>query len=231
VARAVRARPRGGAAAPQTAGPAGRSRGAGGRSGRDDPRWGRAPRRRLDLAAAADRDSPPRWPHDLGGLAVPPAPQKGFAWRRPRHTLKGRQDAAAVAAGRQRLAALKRQAEAGAIDLVFLDESEARTHPYLARCWARKGTDLRIEAPGQAPRRALLGGFDPARRRLIVRTSATKRSADFVALLDDLGAAYGTRARVKPLVAVADNGPIHTSKLTATALAARPWLTIEWLPK
>lgn len=69
------------------------------------------------------------------------------------------------------------------------------------------------------------------RRRLIVRTSATKRSADFVALLDDLGAAYGTTARAKPLVAVADNGPIHTSKLTTKALAARPWLTIEWLPK
>jgi hypothetical protein len=25
------------------------------------------------------------------------------------------------------------------IDLVFLDESEALTHPYLARCWARRG--------------------------------------------------------------------------------------------
>jgi len=30
---------------------------------------------------------------------------------------------------------------------------------------------------------------------------------------------------------VLDNGPIHTSKLSRAALAQRPWLTIEWLPK
>jgi hypothetical protein len=36
----------------------------------------------------------------------------------------------------------------------------------------------------------------------------------------------------KPVVLVEDNGPIHTSKLSLAALAARAhWLTIEWLPK
>jgi transposase len=31
---------------------------------------------------------------------------------------------------------------------------------------------------------------------------------------------------------VLDNGPIHMSKATHTALAARAhWLTVEWLPK
>ena len=117
------------------------------------------------------------------------------------------------------------------IDLVFLDESEALTHPYLARCWARRGTELRIEAPGQAKKRAMLGAFDPLRRRLLVHTSPTKRSTDFVALLDQLGAAYGTAERGRPLVAILDNAPIHTSKLTTRALAERPWLTLEWLPK
>ena len=136
-----------------------------------------------------------------------------------------------VAASRQHLANLKTQAAAGAIDLVFLDESEALTHPYLARCWARRGTELRIQAPGQAKKRAMLGAFDPRRRRLLVHTSATKRSTDFIDLLDQLRAAYGTAERARPLVAVLDNGPIHTSKLTTKALAARPWLTLEWLPK
>jgi transposase len=119
----------------------------------------------------------------------------------------------------------------GAIDLLFLDEAEARTHPYLAHCWAERGTDLRIEAPGQAKRRALLGAFDPVRHRLLVRTSATKRSTDFVGLLDDLATAYSRSERAKPLVIVLDNGPIHTSKLTTKALAERPWLTLEWPPK
>ena len=114
---------------------------------------------------------------------------------------------------------------------MFLDESEALTHPYLARCWARPGTELRIQAPGQAKKRAMLGAFDPVRRRLLVHTSPTKRSTDFVALLDQIGTAYGTAERVRPLVAVLDNGPIHTSKLTTRALAERPWLTVAWLPK
>ena len=164
-------------------------------------------------------------------MALAPIAPKGFVFRRPRHTLKGRQDATAVEDSRQRLADLKTQAAAGAIDLVFLDESEALTHPYLARCWARRGTELRIQAPGQAKKRAMLGAFDPVHRRLLVHTSPTKRSTDFIALLDQLGTAYGTTERTRPLVAVLDNGPIHRSKLTTRAIAQRPWLTLEWLPK
>jgi transposase len=37
---------------------------------------------------------------------------------------------------------------------------------------------------------------------------------------------------MKPVVIVLDNGPIHVSKATTAALAARAhWLTVEWLPK
>src|SRR3954471_23440841 len=192
-----------------------------------DPGRRHAPRWRVDAAALVCRDHPARRAGDLAALALAPIAPKGFAFRRPRHTLKGRQDAAAVEASRQHLADLKTQAAAGAIDLVFLDESEALTHPYLARCWARRGAELRIEAPGQAKKRAMLGAFDPVCRRVLVHTSPTKRSTDFVALLDQLGATYGTTERTRPLVAVLDNGPIHTSKLTTKALAERTWLTLE----
>jgi transposase len=136
-----------------------------------------------------------------------------------------------VEASRKRLADLKTRARAGAIDLVFLDESEALTHPYLARCWARRGSHLRIQAPGHAEKQAMLGAFDPVRRQLLVHTSSTKRSTDFIALLDQLAAVYGTPERARPLIAVLDNGAIHRSKLTTRALAKRPWLTLEWLPK
>jgi len=44
----------------------------------------------------------------------------------------------------------KQQAEAGDIVLLYGDESEAMTHPDLARAWAKAGTDLRVPAPGQA---------------------------------------------------------------------------------
>lgn len=122
---------------------------------------------------------------------------------------------------------------AGDICLLFGDEAEALTHPYLAHSWAGRGADLRVEAPGQAKKRALLGALDHAAGELIVTTGATKRSGDFVDLLTRLDRAYGPRPgrEGRPVVLVLDNGPIHTSKATRKALAARPWLRVEWLPR
>src|SRR4051812_4997069 len=77
----------------------------------------------------------------------------------------------------------------------------------------------------------MLGGFDPVQLRLLVHTTPPTRPTAFVPLLDQLGPPYGTAERARPLVAVLDNGPIHTSKLTTRALAERTWLTVEWLPK
>jgi hypothetical protein len=162
------------------------------------------------------------------------APKGDFRWRRPRHTLKGRQDAQAVDRAGLRRKLLKVQAEAGDIVLLFGDESEALTHPYLAHAWAKKGADLRIPAPGQAAKVAMLGLLDWAARELMVRTSRSKRSADFIALLEQIDTQYGLTPdhAKKPIVLVLDNGPIHTSKATRAALAERaPWLTVEWLPK
>ena len=136
--------------------------------------------------------------------------------------------------GGLRLKLLKAQAEAGDIVLLFADESEALTHPYLARAWAKRGADLRVPAPGQAQKIAMMGSLDYAQRKLIVTTSRTKRSADFIAHLQALDRLYGPRpgAPTKPVVLVLDNGPIHVSKASRTALADRAhWLTVELLPR
>ena len=128
----------------------------------------------------------------------------------------------------------KAQAAAGDIVLLFEDESEALTHPYLARAWAKRGADLRVPAPGQAKKVAMIGSLDYATRRLVVHTSPTKRSADFVMHLEQLDRLYGPKPGrpVKPVVLVEDNGPIHVSKLSRAALEARQhWLRVEWLPK
>ena len=129
---------------------------------------------------------------------------------------------------------LRAQADAGDITLLFADESEALTHPYLARAWAKRGADLRVPAPGQAQKVAMMGSLDYARRKLIVTTSRTKRSADFIDHLQALDRLYGPKpgSPTKPLVLVLDNGPIHVSKVSRAALAERAhWLTVEWLPK
>ena len=133
-----------------------------------------------------------------------------------------------------RLHLRKQQAEAGDIILLYGDESEALTHPYLARAWAKSGADLRVPAPGQAKKVAMLGSLDHLTRQLIVHTSPTKRSSDFIAHLEQLDSLYGPQPgrEAKPVVLVEDNGPIHTSQRSLAALAARAhWLTVEWLPK
>ena len=132
-----------------------------------------------------------------------------------------------------RLQLRRAQAETGDVALLFGNESEALTHPYLAHAWAERGADLRVQAPGQARKVAMLGVLDPLTRTAMVHTSPTKRSSDFASLLGLVDQTYGpvpgqTR---KPVVLVLDNGPIHTSKATTQALAARPWLTVEWLPR
>ena len=125
------------------------------------------------------------------------------------------------------------QAAAGDVVLLYGDQSEALTHPYLAHAWAERGADLRVQAPGQARKVAILGVLDATTRMALVHTSPTKRSSDFLTLLERLDRAYGpvpgqTR---RPVVLVLGNGPIHTSKATTKALAARPWITVDWLPR
>src|SRR5919112_2467316 len=210
----------------------GRARARGGRGGsvgigRGSPE--------LDLAAAGRRDREAlRRAHLALAALGRVAPKGDFRWRRPRHKLKGRQDAEAVDRAGLRRKLFKAQAEAVDIVLLFGDESEALTHPYLAHAWAKKAADLRVPAPGQAAKMAMLGVLDWATRELLVHTSRTKRSSDFIDLLSELGRRYGPRPGMisKPVVLVLDNGPIHTSKASRAALAARAhWLTVEWLPK
>jgi transposase len=139
-----------------------------------------------------------------------------------------------VARSGLRLQLLRAQALAGDIVLLFADESEALTHPYLARAWAKRGADLRVEAPGQAHKIAMIGALDFVSRELIVHTSRSKRSSDVIALLERLDRQYGPKPgeRRKPAVIVLDNGPVHASKATLAALAQRDhWLKPEWMAK
>src|SRR4051794_19545964 len=81
----------------------------------------------------------------------------------------------------------------------------------------------RAPAPGQSAKVAMLGVLDWARGELIVHTSRTKRSSDFLALLEEIDRRYGPKlgVAIQSIVLVLDNGPIHTSKATRAALAAR----------
>ena len=88
----------------------------------------------LDDPASHGRNREARRRQNRTLAAFQSASQKrGFRWRRPRHTLKGRQDADEIGRVGLRLRLRRQQAEAGDIVLLYADESEALTHPYLAR--------------------------------------------------------------------------------------------------
>jgi hypothetical protein len=52
-----------------------------------------------------------------------------------------------------------------------------------------------VPAPGQAHKVAMMGALDWQSRRLIVATSRRKRSADFVALREDIDCRHGPARR------------------------------------
>jgi len=65
------------------------------------------------------------------------------------------------------------------------------THPYVARAWAKRGADLWVPTPRQAKKAAMIGSLSHVTRQLIVHTSATKRSSDFIVHLEQLDHLYG----------------------------------------
>jgi hypothetical protein len=75
--------------------------------------------------------------------------------------------------------------------------------------------------------------LDHARRELIVVTGGTERSGDFVDLPGRLDRGYGPAPsrEGRPVLLVLDDGPIHTGRAARKALAARPRLTVERLPR
>jgi hypothetical protein len=122
---------------------------------------------------------------------LPKALRKKFRWRRPRHTLKGRQTESEMERVGLRLQLRKQQAEAGDIVLLYGDESEALTHPYLARAWAKSGRTCACRRPGK-PRRSRCWGrsiTSPANSSFM--TPPTERSSDFIVHLEQLDRLYG----------------------------------------
>ncbi len=144
-----------------------------------------------------------------------------------------------------RLRLRQAQADAGDIALLYADESEALTHPYLAHAWAEQGADLRVQAPGTSRKVAMpgeplgstLGALDAGTGELVVSTPLTRTGADVVALPLTAGLALRPAARLRPPACRAGVGQrprphhVRTSRATRAAPAERPWITVEWLPR
>ena len=89
--------------------------------------------------------------------------------------MKGRQDAGEIDRVGLRLQIPRQQAQAGDIALLYGDQSEALTHPYLAPTPGRRVARTSGRRSGQCKKVAMLGVLDAVTRELIVHTSTTKR--------------------------------------------------------
>lgn len=130
-----------------------------------------------------------------------------------------------------RLQLRKRQAAAGDIILLYGDESEALTHSYLARAWAKSGANLRVPAPEKTRKVAiagLAGSRHTSTRRPYQPYQAQQRLP--VAHLEQLDHLCGPMPGMADQAGRAGRGEWtdSVSKLSLAALAGRShWLTVE----
>jgi hypothetical protein len=105
--------------------------------------------------------------------------QERFTVHRPKHTLKGKRDAAAYQKAKAQLRRLKKRAVA--VDpeavLLFQDEVEIHRLPALARVWAKVGTQPEVPTPGTNEKRVVYGGIDYATGQLTYTVAATQRGS------------------------------------------------------
>ena len=113
------------------------------------------------------------------------------------------------------MAAKKSAAAPGRPHLVYVDECEVHTHPYLAQVWRRKGHAMKIPAAGEDHKFTIFGALDYASGQVIWQTAAHKGEDAFTAFLAHLAAQLP--AVDEPVVLVLDNG------ITGAITSAMPY--------
>ena len=143
----------------------------------DRPNWTIArlrPRsRRAKASRSAARSCPRRCEKKLPLAAAPAHAERPPERRRDRARRPAPSIAQGASRGRRHRASLRRR--------------ERGPHPSLSGAGLGQArADLRVPAPGQAKKVAMIGSLDHVTRQLIVHTSPTKRSSDFIAHLEQL---------------------------------------------
>jgi len=102
----------------------------------------------------------------------------------------------------------KTGAESGRLHLVYLDECEVHTHPYLAKVWRKKGSPMKVPAAGEDHKFVVFGALDYASGQIIHQRSEQKGEAAFIAFLEQLVQVFPAG---EPVVLVLDNAGYHKS--------------------
>ena len=147
-----------------------------------------------------------------------------YRWRRPRLAPVRKTDPDKEQKLAQIEAILSKASDQ--LHLLFQDESDLHLMPVLRAMWMR-GQQRRIPTPGNNQKTHLLGALDVYTGFWHYLIRATKRSTDFIALLEQVLSAYPTGT----IIMIVDSASIHTSKITQKWLAQHPRLQLLFLPK
>lgn len=146
----------------------------------------------------------------------------GFRWKRPKLAPARRPDRRAAEKEAQIAAALADPAAT----VLAQDEADLQLLPILRAMWQRLGEQVRIPTPGQNAKRGVFGALNLRTGEWFYQLAAHKRSADFIAFLTVIAAAYPA-GRLYVLV---DNASIHSSQAVRAWLAAQQRIVLLYLP-
>jgi putative transposase len=146
----------------------------------------------------------------------------GFVWTRPKLAPARRLDPLAAEKEAKIAAALADPAAT----LIAEDEADMQLLPSLRAMWQRVGQQVRIPTPGQNAKRGVFGALNLRSGAWFYQLAAHKRSADFIAFLGRLAAAYPNGL----IYVLVDNASIHTSQAVQQWLAAQSRVVLLYLP-
>jgi putative transposase len=146
----------------------------------------------------------------------------GFRWKRPKLAPARRPDPQAADKEAKIAAALADPATT----LVAEDEADLQLLPIVRAMWQRVGQQVRIPTPGQNAKRGVFGALNLRTGEWFYHLAAHKRSADFIAFLMTVAAAYP----LGRLYVLVDNASIHTSQAVQQWVAAQGRIVLLYLP-
>jgi transposase len=128
-----------------------------------------------------------------------------FSWHRLRRTPKGCPDPEEYRQKKDELEALKKQEDAGMLDLFYFDESGFCLVPYIPYAWQEQGSTMTIES-GKSRRLNILGFMNRKNELQAYSIEGTVTSAVVIDCVDDF-----CKTVHKKTVIVMDNARIHKS--------------------
>lgn len=155
--------------------------------------------------------------------------EEGYVWRRPKLSLRHRQNRRLHKAVQRLLRGLERKADRPGADSVLLygDECEAHLNPGLTGMWMRRGRQKEVPSAGQDFKVAVFGAVNYATGRLVWRTARRKNQHEFLAFLVEVLRHYPSRR----ILLVLDNVSYHKTAAVREFLAQhRDRLEVIWLP-